>query len=506
MEKTNGRTHKAIKNISYNIVNQLVTLILSFVSRSIFIWGFGVEYLGINGLFGDILNLLSMADLGFNTAMTFSYYKPLANKDYNKISELTCFYKKVYNTIAFTITIIGLSIIPFLPKLINLESPIENLNLYYLLSLSSIVVSYLCVYRTTVLTADQKGYIITKVNIVTNTLKTILQIACIIIWKNYILYLAIGTFVAIGNNLYASHVATKYYPYIKNKGTSISVEEKKNIFQNLGSVFLYKVSSVLLNATDNIIISVIVGTSMVGFYSNYLLLQTKITSIISIIFTSMTAGIGNLIVTEGKKKRYQIFQSEQSLSYIICGIVVPCYVLLVNDFITIWLGPSYQLDIFVVLAIGLNMYLACVLQPLWSYREATGLYKKTKWIMVICAILNIVLSVFLGNIFGVFGIIVASGISRLLTYVWYEPYLLFKKYFGVSSKVYYQGIVFNFLIIMIIIFIGMKISSLFAISGFIKWFIKAIAIGILSMITVIAVYYKSEGAKFLINKVQNIFK
>lgn len=501
MERTNGRTHKAIKNISYNIFNQLITLVLSFVSRTVFIWGFGVEYLGINGLFGDILSLLSMADLGFNTAMTFSYYKPLANKDYNKISELTCFYKKVYNIIALAITIIGLSIIPFLPKLINLETPIENLNLYYLFSLSNVVVSYLCVYRTTVLTADQKGYIVTKVNIVTNTLKTILQIVSIIVWKNYIIYLAIGTFVAIGNNFYASYVATKYYPYIKNKGEGISFEEKKNIFQNLGSVFLYKVSSVLLNATDNIIISAVVGTAMVGFYSNYLLLQTKITSIISIVFTSMTAGIGNLIVTEGKKKRYQIFQSQQSLSYIICGIIVPCYVLLVNDFIAIWLGSSYQLDICVVLAIGLNMYLACVLQPLWSYREATGLYKKTKWIMVICAILNIVLSVSLGNIFGVFGIIAASAISRILTYVWYEPYLLFKEYFGVSSKVYYREIIFNCFLILIIIFIGIQIDNLFVINNFINWFIKAIIIGLFSMFVVTSVYFKSEGFKYLKSKI-----
>lgn len=506
MEKKDSRTHKAVKNISYNILNQLITLVLSFISRTVFIWGFGVGYLGINGLFGDILSLLSMADLGFSTAMTYSYYKPLAKKEFNKISELTNFYKKVYNIIAIVIAIIGLCIIPFLPKIINLENDIENLNLYYLLSLSSVVVSYLCVYKTTVLTADQKGYIVTKVSIFANTLKTILQIVSIIIWKNYIIYLAIGTFVAIGNNIYASYISTKHYPYIKNKSASISLEEKKDIFKNLGSVFLYKVSSVLLNATDNIIISIIVGTSMVGFYSNYLLLQTKITSIISIIFTSMTSGIGNLIVTEGIKKRYQIFQSEQSLSYIICGITVPCYVLLVNDFIAIWLGTSYQLDIFVVLAIGLNMYLACVLQPLWSYREATGLYRKTKWIMIICAALNLILSIILGNIFGVFGIIIASGISRVLTYVWYEPYLLFKEYFGISSKVYYSGIILNFLLIVIMIYFGMKISSLFVISNLLSWFIKAIIIGALAMIIVITFYFKSEGAKFLTSRFQNIIK
>ena len=503
MAINNGRTNKAILNISYNLVNQIITLVLSFISRSVFIWGFGVGYLGINGLFSDILSLLSMADLGFNTAMTYSFYKPLAEKDYDKISKLTTFYKKVYNTIAAVIGIIGLLLIPFLPYLINLDHEVPNLTIYYLLSLSSVVVSYLCVYRTTILSADQKGYLITKIGMITNTLKTISQIFSIILWKNYVIYLAIGTLVAIGNNLYASYVATKQYPFIKDNSQTISLKEKKSIFNNLGSVFLYKVSSVLLNATDNIIISTIIGTAMVGYYSNYLLLQTKITTIISLIFTSMTASIGNLIVTEGKEKRYEIFQCEQSISFVICGIVVPCYILLVNDFINIWLGATYQLDFIVICAIGLNMYLSCVLQPLWSYREATGLYRRTKWVMVICACINIVLSIVLGKIFGIFGVIIASGISRIITYVWYEPYLLFNEYFGVSEKKYYIQLIGNSILIFIFVIVGIKISSIFKATNFILWILKAIIVGVLTTIGVIAKYHKSEGMKLLISKIKN---
>ena len=265
---------------------------------------------------------------------------------------------------------------------------------------------------------------------------------------------------------------------------------------------MYKVSSVLLNATDNIIISALIGTAMVGYYSNYLLLQTKITTIISIIFTSMTASIGNLIVTEGKKKRYEIFRCEQSLSFIICGIVVPCYVLLANDFIDVWLGELYQLDICVVYAIGINMYLSCVLQPLWSYREATGLYRKTKWVMMICAIINIVLSICLGRLFGVFGVIIASAISRIITYVWYEPHLLFKEYFGTSEFKYYYQIILNVILITILILIGNQIGSLFNVISLKTWFTKAVTIGIISVGGVIVTYYRSEGIKLLRNRIR----
>ncbi len=504
MLKSKGRTKKAVLNISYNIINQIITLILSFISRSVFIWGFGVEYLGINGLFSDILSLLSMADLGFSTAMTYSYYKPLAENNYKKIAELTTFYKKVYNIIALAITLIGILLIPFLPILVNLEKDIPNLNIYYLLSLSSVVVSYLCVYKTTVLSADQKGYIVTKVGIFTNILKTVLQIISIILWKNYILYLIIGTIVAIGNNIYASYIATKYYPYIKDNTSTISPKEKKSIFNNLGSVFLYKVSSVLLNATDNIIISTLIGTAMVGYYSNYLLLQTKITTIVSLIFTSMTASIGNLIVTEGKKKRYEIFQCEQSLSFIICGIIVPCYVLLVNDFINVWLGSSYLLETPVIFAIGVNMYLSCVLQPLWSYREATGLYRKTKWIMVACAAINIVLSIILGEILGIFGVIIASAISRVVTYIWYEPHLLFNEYFDISEFKYYFQLILNIFLIVIFILIGKQVGDLFNVTNFRIWFIKAFIIGIITLLGTIGAYHQSKGVKLLKDRIKKL--
>lgn len=499
-----GRTQKAIKNIYYNIANQMITLILSFVSRTVFIWGFGVQFLGINGLFGDILSLLSMADLGFNTAMTYSYYKPLANKDYNKIAELTTFYKKVYHCIAITITVIGLCLLPFLPVLINLDNPVEHLNLYYLLSLSSVVVSYLCVYKTTVLMADQQGFLIAKVSMITNFIKTITQIISIILWKNYVIYLLIGTIVSIGNNIYASHIASKLYPFINNNQCSITKEEKKDIFNNLGSVFLYKISSVLLNATDNIIISMVTGTAMVGYYSNYLLLQTKITSIISLIFTSMTSSIGNLIVMEKEKKRYEIFNCEQSISFIICGIVVPCYTLLVNDFIAVWLGDKFKLDIIVVLAIGLNMYLTCVLQPLWSYREATGLYKRTKWVMVICACLNIILSVLLGYCFGLFGIIFASALSRILTYVWIEPFILFKEYFSKSASRYYFELIVNVILIITIITVTTYITSFILVQSFVSWLFKALLVGFISMFIVLIAYHKSDGVHILKSKIKNM--
>ncbi len=495
-----SRTKKSVKNIIFNLSNQVIGIILNFVSRTIFIHTLGVEYLGLNGIFSDVLSMLSMADLGFNTAMVYSFYKPIAENNQRKISALINFYSKVYNIIALIITILGILIIPFLPLIINLEKDIPLLNVYYLFSLANVVISYLFVYKTSIITADQKNYIVTKITIITTTIRTVLQIITLLLFKNYIIYLSLGIIGNLLSNYIASEKAERLYPYIKNK-EDISKEEKLDIFNNLKSVFLYKASSVLLNATDNTIISVLLGTVIVGYYSNYLMINNKIVSIFSLVFTSLTASIGNIIVTESTKKRFEIFKCEQSISFIICTIVIPCFFNLINDLILIWLGKDFVFDLKVIFAISLNMYLSCVLQPLWSYREATGLYRKTKWIMLICAILNIILSILMGKLIGLMGILLASAISRICTYVWIEPKILFKEYFEESPNKYFCSLVKNLLIIGVFSISLNLIFKNWIISSWIGFILKSIVLIIISIIISCVIYAKNPSLSIIKNKI-----
>ena len=498
-----GRIKKSILNLSFNYINQILILILSFISRTVFIHYLSIEYLGINGLFSDILELLSMADLGFNTAMSYSFYKPLAEKDYKKIAGLTTFYKKVYNIIAIVVTVLGLSVVPFLRKIINLDKNIPNLEVYYLFSLAGIVVTYLFVYRTSIVTADQNNYILTRISMIVSVIKVVAQILVLMLFRSYIVYLCINIISAIVCNVIAANKAVKLYPQIKEK-ESLSKSEQKDILYNMKSIFIYKVSSVLLNATDNLLISTIIGTIAVGYYSNYLMIVNRITMFYGLIFSSLTASIGNLIVKEEKRKRYEVFQCEQAVSFFISGIIIPCYMVLVNDFINVWLGDKFLFEFSVVLAIGFNMYLACIFQPLWSYREATGLYQKTKWVMALCALINIVLSVILGSTIGLVGIIMASCISRILTYAWYEPIILFKTYFGVSPKKYFISNIKNIMIVLVITIAINKISGVFLIDSWIKLILKGVVIFCICIIMMFLIYRKSEGIQILVKRVSKI--
>lgn len=502
-----GRTKKALLNIGSNFINQVVVLVLGFVSRRIFLTTIGVEYLGLNGLFADILGMLSMADLGFNIAMVYSFYKPLSENDFRKISALITFYKKIYNYIAIGVAVVGISLIPFLKYIINLDNEIDYVYFYYLISLSNVIISYLFVYKTTILTADQRNYIIVRNTTIMTIIRTVLQILAMLLFESFALFLFITTITNFINNFIVTKKAIKLYPFIKDK-EKLSGEEKKDIFSNLKSVFIFKAAIVLMNTTDNIIISSIIGTVAVGLYSSYLMVSTRITALFALFFTSLVSSIGNVIVTTPPEKRYSIFKIEQCISFVICGILIPCFFLMIEDLIGVWLGEEYQLGLELQIAVSLNLYLSCILQPLWTYREATGIYKKTKWGVVAAAVLNILLSIIGGSLIGLPGVVFASALSRLLTYFWYEPIVLFRDFFDTHPKKYYLGILFNLILVISISFLMYLYVKDIVIKDWCELLIKGCCCFAIAFLVTLPLYYKTEGFQALIThiKCMQIFK
>ncbi|PEX10223.1 transporter [Priestia megaterium] len=502
---TQSRTVNSAKNVIMVYMNQIVNIFLQFLSRTVFIYTLGISYLGFSGLFSDVLKLLSLADLGFSSVMAYTFYEPLAKKDKSKIAALVKFYRKVYRIIALAVAVLGICIIPFLDMIVNTEKPIPNLRLYYLLYLTNSVMSYLFVYKTTLLVADQKNYIIVKLKTKINFIVTIAQMVFLLLTSNFILYLLIMNLSTFLQNIVPSRQVDKLYPEIK-KDKQLSKSESKSILENLKSVFIYKLSGTFINSTDNILISVLVGTIWVGYYSNYLLIIGSITMFVTGIFTSMTASVGNLLVTEKPEKRLQIFNSEQVLSFIVAGVVVPCFCLLANDFIYVWLGKGFVLDKLVVYAISINFYLTCIFQPLWSFREASGLFRKIRYIMTFTAVINLILSIVLGRMIGLPGIFIATAISKLSTYFWYEPNILFKEYFHKSSKVFYKETFKNVIFLGFLIYLTGKITEYISVDTWFSWLAKAIIIGALSLVLSLLFYRKSEGFNFLILKIKSVLK
>lgn len=501
-----GRIGNSVRNIVYRLISQGATILLRFVSRTIFIYVLGVEYLGINGLFSEILQMLSLADLGFGTAMVFSMYKPLAEKDEYKLAQLVQLYKKVYMIIALAITVVGVALVPFLQYLVNLDQDIPYLKIYYLLYLANTVASYLVVYKTCILNADQKNYLVSKYNTIFNLLSTVGCAVFLLLTKNFMVYLIVQVVFTYANNFYVSHVAQKMYPYINSKVDKLSKTEEKSIFNNVKSVFIYKVANTLVGSTDNTLISILVGTVAVGYYSNYTMVVNNIQMIINIVFSSITASIGNLVVEKNAEKNYSVYKTMQFISYILSCVAITGVYIMINDLIKVWIGEKYVLSPLVVIAIVINMYFSVVLMPIWSYREATGMYMQTKYVMVMTAIVNLIVSIILGRSLGLAGILLATSIARLSTYFWYEPKLLFAQFFDRKVGSYYVGIIVNILITIAVMMINVFIFQRIKITTWGGFFIKTILVTAVTLVCTLILYGWNSEMKNVLGLLRKFVK
>lgn len=437
MQNQNSRTKNLKLNVIYGYIAQIGILILAFVGRRIFLNFLSADYLGINGLYSNILTILSLAELGMDTAVIFSLYKPVADDDKALVASMMRFFKKVYSAIAVLIFVVGLCLIPFLGYLINSDLPMNDLVFYYVLFLINTVASYFVAHKVALLTAYQEQRIHKLVTLSANLILQLLHIIVLLIWRNYYVYIIATVCSTIISNIILSYICSKKHGDIFKVKEPIEFE-KKPIVKRISSVFLYKIGTVLINSTDNILISVLVSTIAVGYYSNYYTVITAVNGFVSIISLSLMSGIGNFAAHGKTKEQGPLFDMMVLGFHFIaaCGFVG--FSLLFNNLITIWLGEQYLFDQLTVFIIALNFYINNAIAPVWMFREANGLFDKVKFLILIRAAFNIVLSILFGLYWGVFGVFLATAVSLIITSFWYEPRILSKEIFQRSQLVYWR--------------------------------------------------------------------
>lgn len=494
-----SRINKSMYTAMAGFIYQITVLVCGFVGRTIFIKVLGSEYLGINGLFSNILTILSLAELGFGTAINYCLYRPLAENDEDKIVALMHYYKKIYNVIAITVFFAGISLTPFLKYLVNTKSEIPNLSLYYIIILLQTVVSYLFVYKMALLNANQQGYLVTKYGIITYILQFLMQSIFLIYTHNFILYLITSIISTLINNILISRKVDKTYNYLDRK-VYLNKKEKKEIFKNVKSLFVYRIGGVILNGTDNILISIMVGTSSVGIYSNYLMLVNSVKGFVTILFRSVQASIGNLSVSEDKDKQMEIFKILDFTAFFFYGSCAVCFWSLLNEFIVLWLGKQYVLSEVVVAIIVLNFYIPGTLEITTMFRDAVGLFNKTKYVFLLTSLINLIVSIILGSRFGLAGVLGGTIVARLLTNFIYEPYVLYNTYFKKSSTEYF---IKQFIQICMIVFMVIILKLVFSLmgNGFLWFIVKTIITGNFIIVFFWLAYHKTPEYKYIIDNI-----
>ena len=500
-----SRIKKTKINIIYSILLQIIKIFLLFLGKVIFVRKLGAEYLGINGLFSNLLSILSIADLGITTALMYGLYKPLAENDTKKITQYINFFKKVYLVIAIIVAITGIALIPFLKYIVNLPSDIPHIYLYYVILLANSVLSYLFIDKTTLLMADQKAYVINKVDIIFQIILFLLQIIVLTFSDSYTLYLLCNLLCTFIENLIKIKKAKEIYPYIKdNSVDKLDKKDKKEIITNVKSLMIYKIGGIIQSNTDNILISIFVGTITVGYYSIYTSIISTITSFITLIFNSIKSSLGNFINDKNKSNedKKEIFDALEIYNFWLISFCSICFLVLVPDFITLLFGKEYLLGNGILIAIVLNFYTSNIRQNLWAYRETTGIFTETKYITMVTAIINVFLSIILGKLYGVFGIVIATVISRLVYAWWREPQILYNKVFNAGSKEYIIKYILRvFFVAFLYILIKYLVKFIRISNLIILLLMKAIICLAITFISILLIYRKSNAMKILKNKI-----
>lgn len=432
-----SRSQNAKRNIVFGYIAQIGIFILSFIGRKIFLLYLSADYLGINGLYTNILTVLSLAEMGIDSAFVFSLYRPVAERNYDLVNSLLSFFRNLYFLIATCLFVIGLAVIPFLKYLIDSDISQGDLIFYYVVFLLNMVITYFVAHKIALFAAFQEHRFQRIFSLLSNFMLQILQIIILILFGDYHIYVLSSTLIAVLYNIVISIAAERKYPEVFKARNDVLIN-KQEIFKRIRATFLYKLGAVMINSTDNILISALAGITFVGLYSNYLSVISTFTSLITIINTSLITGIGNMAVKESKESQESLFNMMILIYHLIAALGLIGFSLLFNDLITVWLGAKYLLDYGTVFIIALNFYLTYAIAPIWIFREANGLFGEVKYILLIRAAINIVLSIILGKIFGIFGVLLATTISLAVTNLWYEPRVLSKKVLYGITKSYWK--------------------------------------------------------------------
>lgn len=433
-----SRTEYSARNTSVALFSRVTAILMGYVVRVIFTHTLSESYVGINGLFLDIVHVLSLTELGVGTAITYALYRPIATGDIEMQKSLMRLYCWFYRVVALVVTVAGLALIPFLDVLIKDYGEIEHVALLYLLYLANTVCSYLLIYKRTLMDAHQLIYIGTFYQTMTWVVQDIVQIWILVATKNFYLYLMVNIFCTLLCNVLISKRADGLYPYLKDRSVlPLPLEERKGIFRNIRAMMMHKVGDVVVNNTDNLLISAFVGLVSVGKYCNYYLVIGSIKQLLDQVFQGITASVGNLGVTEVRGRVKRVFEATFFMGQWLYGFAAICLYELLNPFVEMSFGKNYLFPNSIVLILCINFFINGMRQSVLVFRDSLGLFWFDRYKAVAEAVLNLGFSLLFVQKWGTFGVFLGTFLSVILTSAWVEPYILYKHHLKTSCLEYF---------------------------------------------------------------------
>lgn len=501
------RTSNSVKNSITSILSSIISMLFGFVSQAIFIRILGAEYLGLNGLFTNILTMLSFFELGIGNAIVYHLYKPIVNNDKEKIKTLMKFYKNAYNIISIFVFCGGLVLIPILHLIVGKVTVDVNIYIIYIMFLISTVSSYTLSYRRNLIFANQKNYLINIVHIFYIIILNISQLLLLYLTRNYYLYLGIKIICQILENLVCYLISSKLYPYINEKEVKpLENDLKKDIFTKVKALIFHKVGTVIIGGTDNIFISSFFGVATVGLYTNYNMVISSVNNLFSQIIFSTTASVGNLLAEDNNDiKKFDIFKKIRFINFWLAVFSGVSILVIMDSFIKIWVGQEYILPVLVLIVLIINYYQKMMRNTYNTFKDSAGIWYEDRYIPIVESLLNIVFSIILLKIFGLAGVFMGTIISGLVLWCYSYPKFVYKKLFNRSYLDYIKETGGYLLLFIVLAIITFSISKLIIFNNVWLQFISNILISLLiPNILLFIIFRKTDNFKYLLAMIQKM--
>lgn len=460
MPQQESRVKKSLLNARVNLIFYFLTLVLSFFSRKIFLDTLGADFVGLTGTLQNLLGFLNLAELGIGSAIGYVLYKPLFEHDEGKINEIISVFGYLYRWIGFIILGAGLILACFLP-LIFPDTKFEMGIIFfaYFAFLASSLIGYFANYKQTLLGADQKNYVVTAYFQTANIVKVLIQMASAYYTGSYYLWVVIELTFGIIYSIILNWKINQVYPWLRSE-----VRLGKQLFKKYPEVmkytkqlFVHKIGAFSQYQLTPILIYSFVSLQMVTYYGNYSMIIDKVRLLFENFLGGTNAGVGNLIAEGCKSKIMKVFWELISIRFFFSGIIAYSVYILIDPFITLWIGSEYLLPRSTVVLMLICICINLVRNVVDQFINGYGLFYDV-WSPIAEIVLYLSSAIFGGYLLGLNGILIGNIISLLLIICIWKPYFLYSKGFKTNVReywincFYYIGVFFIAFIIVRYIF------------------------------------------------------
>ncbi len=434
------------RNMLANALGSGTKMLFPFLNRTLFLWLLGPEYLGLNGLFGSVLGVLMLAELGFGTAVICSMYKPVADDDKELLCAYLKFYRSVYRCVGGAIFALGLCLLPFLGRLVHGDIPPDvDLHILYLLHLANTSASYfLFAYRGSILGAYHRSDVITNIRTGVSALQYVAVFLVLALTRNYYHYVIATVAFTVVQNILLVRATRRLFPDIEPNGT-LAPALRKKVLSDVKSIFLHKLGGVVMYSSDNLVVSAFLGLVAVAAYGNYYYVVTAVAGLASIISLSTTGGFGNKIYTASKAENFALFMKMDRMTMLFSAWCAAMMAALYQPFMILWTnGEASLVRHFITPALMvLYFYINQSRQMLLSFKSAAGLWRQDRMKPIVSGALNlatnILLVVFLPSAYKLDGVILSTIVALIVIEIPWETRVVFTGFFGsLEAKVFWR--------------------------------------------------------------------